>query len=392
MRILHVLTYYRPHVSGLTIYVERLARGLAKAGHEVTVLTSRFEEALPRNEAADGVRVVRVPVAARLSKGVIMPSIGRAARDLMRDHDVVHLHLPQFDGAGLALHARAAGRPVTLTYHCDILLPAGLLNAVAQPVINAANDIAARNADALVAYTADYARHSPFLSRYLSKLAVIPPPVEIETPSQADLEAFAARWRLTGEGPVIGMAARLATEKGVEVLVNALEIVRRERPEARVLFAGPYQNVLGEAAYARRLQPRFEALGEAWTFTGSLKGRELAAFFGSLDVHVLPSLNSTESFGLVQVESMLCGTPSICSDLPGVRVSVRETGMGEVTPIGDPGALAAAILKVAGDRQRYSRPRAAVEAKFSTGRSVRDYEALYADLVARRRPEGLGRV
>ena len=48
MRILTVLTYYRPHTSGLTIYVDRLARTLAKRGHEVTVLTSQFDPELPR--------------------------------------------------------------------------------------------------------------------------------------------------------------------------------------------------------------------------------------------------------------------------------------------------------------------------------------------------------
>ena len=71
MRILHVLTYYRPHVSGLTIYVERLARGLAAAGQQVTVLTSQYDRALPRRELRDGVNVVRVPVLARISKGVL---------------------------------------------------------------------------------------------------------------------------------------------------------------------------------------------------------------------------------------------------------------------------------------------------------------------------------
>ncbi len=383
MRILHALTYYRPHISGLTIYVERLARGLVRAGHGVTVLTSQFDPVLPREETVDGVRIVRVPVLARLSKGVIMPTVGRTARRLMAGHDLVHLHLPQFDGAGLALRARMAGKPVTLTYHCDILLPRGLLNAIAQPAINLANHVAARMTDTLVAYTDDYARNSPFLAAYLQKLEVIAPPVEIGVPSPEDLRAFAAKWNL-GKGPVIGMAARLATEKGVEVLVNALEIVRRSRPDARVLFAGPYRNVLGEADYARRLKPHFDALGAAWAFTGSLGGGELAAFFGSLDVHVLPSLNSTESFGLVQVEAMLCGTPSICSDLPGVRVSVRETGMGEVVPIGNPTALAEAILRVTGDRARYVRPRQDIEARFSTEHSVGEYLALYHSLVERR--------
>ena len=127
MRILHALTYYRPHISGLTIYVERLARGLVRAGHEVTVLTSQFDRALPLEEIVEGVRVIRVPVIARLSKGVIMPTVGQAASRLMADHDLVHLHLPQFDGAGLALRAKLARRPVTLTYHCDIELPRGCL-------------------------------------------------------------------------------------------------------------------------------------------------------------------------------------------------------------------------------------------------------------------------
>lgn len=383
MRILHALTYFSPHISGLTIYVERLARGLVRAGHEVTVLTSQFDPALPLEETVDGVRIVRVPVVARLSKGVIMPTVGQVASRLMSSHDLVHLHLPQFDGAGLALRAKLARRPVTLTYHCDIELPRGALNAIAQPVIHLANHIAARWTDTLVAYTDDYARHSPFLSRYLSKLKVIPPPVEIDVPSQADLAAFRAKWGLNG-GPVIGMVARLATEKGVEVLVNALEIVRRTRPDARVLFAGPFRNVLGEAEYARRLQPHFDALGPAWTFTGSLRGPELAAFFASLDVHVLPSLNSTESFGLVQVEAMLSGTPCVCSDLPGVRVSVRETGMGEVAPIGDAAALAGAIERVIANRAAYVRPRSEIAARFSTDRSVVEYVALYEDLLARR--------
>ena len=79
MKILLSVTYYRPHVSGLTIYVERLAEALVKRGHTVTVLTSHYEHDLPREELTDGVRVVRVPVAFRLSKGVIMPSFGLAA-------------------------------------------------------------------------------------------------------------------------------------------------------------------------------------------------------------------------------------------------------------------------------------------------------------------------
>ena len=69
MKILFILTYYRPHVSGLTIYVERLAKALAEHGHTVTVLTSHYTQDLPNEEQMDGVRVVRVPRSLPLQQG-----------------------------------------------------------------------------------------------------------------------------------------------------------------------------------------------------------------------------------------------------------------------------------------------------------------------------------
>src|SRR5512139_3946662 len=109
MKILTVLTYYRPHTSGLTIYAERLARAFAKRGHEVTVLTMQYEPSLPSEETLDGVRIIRVPVMARVSKGVIAPTIGWVATRLVANHDVVQLHLPQFDAPGIAGRARLFG-------------------------------------------------------------------------------------------------------------------------------------------------------------------------------------------------------------------------------------------------------------------------------------------
>lgn len=388
MRILHLLTYYRPWISGLTIYVERLARGQAAAGHDVTVLTSRYDPALPLRESMHDVQVVRVPVALRISKGVVMPAYGATLRSLLPNCDVAHLHLPQFDGAGIALNARLRRKPTLLTIHGDIRLPEGSANFFVQRVIDAMNRIAAHNVDRVVSYTDDFAKHSAFLQRYRHKLAVVPPPIEMPMPQPADVAAFKAKWNITGDGPVIGMVARLATEKGVEILARALELVVQRAPGARVLFVGPFKNVIGEEQYAARIHSLIADLaarhGRCWDFVGPLQGAELAAFFAACDVHVLPSLNSTESFGLVQVESMLCGTPVICSDLPGVRISPQVTGMGEVTPIGDAAALADVILHVCGNRTRYVRPRAEIEAHYSTARTVRDYEQLYGELIAAR--------
>jgi glycosyltransferase involved in cell wall biosynthesis len=384
VRILVALTYYRPHTSGLTVYAERMARSLAARGHHVTVLTSQYDRTLPLREEKEGVSIVRVPVAFRVSKGVIMPSFGRIATRMVRDHDVLSLHLPQFDASGLALRGRLFGKPSVVTYHCDLLLPPSPLNHLVNRVIVWSDRATGALANAIVAYTEDYAVHSRFLSRYLGKVRVIPPPVEVATPEPGDAEAFRARWNPAGDR-VIGMAARLATEKGVEVLLQALPAVRARFPDVRVLFAGQHENVIGETAYRERLRPLLDREGNRWAFVGVLDPYQMSLFFSSLDVLVVPSLNATESFGLVQVEAMLRGTPSVASDLPGVRQPVRMTGMGEIFPIGDSGALVEALVRILAARETYVRPVQEVEALFSTARTAERYEELFEELLSARR-------
>jgi glycosyltransferase involved in cell wall biosynthesis len=383
MRILFVLTYYRPHVSGLTIYVERLARELARRGHSVTVLTSQYEPQLPRRETAEGVHIVRAPVLFRVSKGVIMPTFGLQATQLVRQHDVISLHLPQFDAAGVALRGRIMNKPTTLTYHCDLHLPAGPFNRLVNQVVHVMNHLAGRLSDAVVAYTQDFAEHSPFLTRFFHKVRVIPPPVEVPRTTPEAVQAFATRLNLDSHR-VIGFVARLATEKGVEVLLHALPQVLQVYPNTRVLFAGQHQNVLGEAAYAQRLEPLLQQHADHWDFLGILSAQELAAFYPNCDMVVLPSLNSTESFGLVQVEAMLCGTPSVASNLPGVRQPVIQTGMGRVVRIGDAAGLAEAIIEVLQNRSDYVRPPREIAARFSTSRTADGYIALFEELLRKK--------
>jgi glycosyltransferase involved in cell wall biosynthesis len=384
MKILLALTYYRPHISGLAIYVERLAHALARRGHQVSVLTSQYDQSLPRDELIDGVRIIRVPVAFRVSKGVVMPTIGIEASRQVRAHDVLSLHLPQLDAAGIALRGRLMRKPTLLTYHCDLRLPRGPVNAVANLVVNLANRAAAAFAHGVVAYTEDYALHSPFLSRYMKKLHVIPPPVEVQHADEQDVADFIRRHRRT-DGPAIGMAARLATEKGVEYLLQALPRILERYPKAEVLFVGQHENVLGEADYARSLEPLLERFGEHWQFLGMLDAPEMSAFYRACDVTVLPSVNATESFGLVQIEAMMCGTPAVASNLPGVRQPVLTTGMGKIVPLRDAEALAQAVLEVLDNRQSFRGDPAAIAERFSPDRTAEQYEEVFADLLDRLR-------
>lgn len=384
MRILIVLTYYRPHYSGLTIYTERLARGLTNLGHKVTVLTSRFSPELPEQEIQDGVQIVRPQVAMHLSKGVIMPSLPIWALKLLRQVDVVNLHLPQMDAGYVSWMAKLPRKPVIMTYHCDLRLPTGLVHWVANQGAHLTSHLTALAADAVVTNTRDYAENSAFLRRYLHKMHYIPTPIELPPVSQADIARFREKYRLLPNQRIIGMNARLAAEKGVEYLIEALPDILKRHPHARVLHVGQYQNVLGEEKYAQKLAPMIEQLREHWSFLGILSPVEQAAFFHASEVLVLPSINSTELFGMVQVEAMTCGTPAVASDIPGVRCAVKETGMGRIVPPRDPQALAQAVSDILDRPDAFVGNPDAIRQRYGPETVARLYESLFQELLSSR--------
>jgi len=379
MKILIVLTYYRPHTSGLTIYAERLAKALVQRGHSVTVLTSQFDKSLPQNEILDGVNVVRVPVLFRISKGVIMPSFGWLATKMVLEHDVVQLHLPQFDAAGVALRGRIFKKPTIITYHCDLIMPSGFLAWIANKAVLLMNELAAIFAHKILTYTRDYAENSSYLKRYMKKLSVALPPVVLPEITKELVENFQLQNNPDGRRPVIGMAARFATEKGVEVLLNALPSVLREFPQTIVQFAGPYQNIVGEEKYFQRLEARISAYVESgnWKFVGVLNPEQMAAFYPNLDILVMSSLNSTEAFGLVQIEAMINGIPCATSNLPGVRQPVEMHKMGEIFPIGDSNSLADSIIKILRNSTQYKKNIEEIKALYEPDRVAREYEKLF---------------
>lgn len=385
MRILISLMYYRPHYSGLTIYTERLACALAKRSHQVTILTSRFDDTLLPIENQNGVTIIRPKVLLRLSKGVVMPTLPIWAWRLIRKADVVNAHVPQPDAAVIALISRLMGKPIVITYHCDLSLPKGLIHFLANQYSHLANRISVALANVLVTNTEDYARHSPFLRRHLSKVHAIPPPIILDQVTEAEKQAFKEKFDVRPNERIIGMAARFASEKGVEYLVDALPKVLEKVPTARVLFAGQSEGVLGEEEYAQRLAPKIANLGRHWTFLGILPPKEWASFFQSAEVTVLPSINSTESFGMVQVESMSCGTPVVATDLPGVRQPVMTTGMGKIVPPRNANAIAEALIEILSNPNGYGGDREKILRTFSPDVVAAHYESLFEQLLSKDR-------
>jgi glycosyltransferase involved in cell wall biosynthesis len=107
----------------------------------------------------------------------------------------------------------------------------------------------------------------------------------------------------------------------------------------------------------------------------------MAPFYANLDVLLVPSLNSTETFGLVQIEAMMQGTPTVASNLPGVRVPPTLTEMGLVVPIGDSEALAKAILRIVSDPESFQGDIPTIRKDFDPLTNAAAYLEIYSELL-----------
>lgn len=386
LKILICLLYYRPHRTGLTLYVQQLAERLAARGHRVTVLCARHSNETPLGESwENGVRVVRLwPLPFAISRGLVLPGYPIALFRLLREHDVVSVHTPLMETALISLGARLAGRRIVVTHHGDLVLPAGLLNRLITTVLYRSYRFLAKTAPALVCHTLDYARHSTYLSPYLEKVVVIPPFIDIPPPDPERASALRRAWSPDG-GPLLGFAGRLVEEKRPDLLIRSLEVIHREFPAARIVFAGQHQ--IPYESYWPRLQPVMDRFRDQLVFLGVLPTpQDMADFYAACDLLALPS--DTECFALVQIEAMLCGTPVVMTDTPGGRVPVQLTGMGKLVPRDDWRALGEGIVEALRDRDRFLRPAVEIARHFSVEETVTRYEKLFRRYAVRKRVFG----
>jgi glycosyltransferase involved in cell wall biosynthesis/SAM-dependent methyltransferase len=371
MRVLTALTYYHPHWTGLTRHAVWIAEGLAAAGHSVTVIAAQHAPDLALEEVVNGVRVVRLPTAGRLSRTMLMPSLPHTAWRLLGEHDVLHVHSPMPEAALLVALARRRRVAAVVTHQGDVVMPAGVLNRAVQAAMNLNLASAFKRADAVSTLNADYAASSRQLAARAGRVAAIHPPAIIPEPEPAGVAAWRAELVPEG-GPLVGFAGRWVTEKGFDVLLAAVPAVHVSFGGVRFAFAGEtevvYEDAFGDA------RPLVDAAGDAVRFVGLLTDRQrLADFYAACDLFVLPS--RSDCHAAVQVEALLCGTPVVATDIAGARSVVALTGMGRLVRPENPAALAAGIIA----ELTHPRPRpdrATVAAIFDPTTSIAGYAEL----------------
>ncbi len=115
-KLLFILNYYSPYISGITEYVRLLCESLAKKGYNITVLASNHANLL-YEEVINGVKVIRAPIICKINKGTVSPAFIAMAYRLSKEADIVNLHLPMLESGIIA--SLVDKKKLITTYHCD---------------------------------------------------------------------------------------------------------------------------------------------------------------------------------------------------------------------------------------------------------------------------------
>ncbi|TKX35070.1 glycosyltransferase family 1 protein [Halorubrum sp. CGM5_25_10-8B] len=315
MRILRVAPWIYPDTKGGGDYhVHAMSRDQAAMGHDVTVLTTREGESLPRIEETHGYTIVRVPPGVTLLGNDVSPAVARylwhADGD---DFDVMHAHSHCYFVTNLAALKRRLGDiPLAITNHG--LYSQNAPERLFSLYLKTLGRWTFNQADVVFCYT-DVDKQRVRELGVTSRIEVVPNGIDTDRFTPEGLESDL----IDAEGPVVLFVGRFAEGKRPWLAVEAFADVLEEYPDAELYLCG-------DGALREDLEAQVAELGieEAVTFLGHVPYDEMPKVYRSGDVLVLPS--RAEGVPRTVLEAMASGLEIVMSDLDQVTSMLGERG------------------------------------------------------------------
>jgi D-inositol-3-phosphate glycosyltransferase len=388
---------------GMNVYVRDLSRELARRGHYVDIYTRSQDGTHPRinqNGLGRGARVIHIRAGPEqpYNKNLVYDHLPEFVDGVLAqaqtdgaEYDVLHSHYWLSGVVAWELRQRW-GKPILHMFHTL----GHMKNVVAQRPeeretvrrIEVESDIV-QFADRLIAATP--VEEEQLVQLYgadPSHVHVISPGVDTERFHPIPQAHAKERLALCPDCRLILFVGRIEPLKGVDNLLRAIALVVAKRPELReqlhVPIIGGDVDRIREDDEMVRLQELREELGivDIVTFLGAKDQDTLQYYYSAAEMVVMPS--DYESFGMVALEAMACGTPVIASDVGGLSFLVRHGRTGYRVPARDPKALAARVTRLLTDeglRRRIGQRAACWAESYAWPRIADRIEALYAQAI-----------
>lgn len=336
LKILQASKAYPPYLGGVETIVKQLAEGFGDRDHNSSVLVSSNDK-YESQEFTNNVSIYRTPTYKVVLSLPLSPQYPFKLLELVEDIDILQLHEPFLFAPAILklLEKKLAGkfRKLVVWWHSDIIRQQKL-EFLYRPLL----ENLLEKADAVIVATPNHISSSTFLPKYQHKCHIIPFGIDSHrfktTPALKD-RVLKIRESFNGK-PIVLFTGRLVYYKGIEYLVDAMSLI----PEAHLI-------VVGVGPLREKLEQMAIDSHNNISFMSFLQESELLDMYQACDIFVLPSVENSEAFGIVQLEAMACGKPVITADInTGVNYVNQHELTGLVVEKRNPTALADAIKKL----------------------------------------------
>lgn len=345
---------------GMNVYVRDLTRELGRKGIGVDVFTRSQDEHVPHvlHHLGYGNRVVHVPAGPEtpLSRHDLANYLDEFAAGVIDfaeskeiEYDLIHCHYWLSGLAGLILQ-ETWNLPLIQMFHTLAIMKNRVARSVDEEPSNQRLESEARllrSADRVVAATpAEVAQIQWLYREDTSRVVVIPPGVDTSRFYPISDDEAKEYIGVPCHDRMLLFVGRIEPLKGIDTLIEAVGILHKEgvlerHPFCLAVIGGDTQSSREQmSAEMERLHAMRESLGilDLITFLGKRDQDTLPYYYSAAEAVVVPS--HYESFGLVALEAMACGTPVVASETGGLAFLVRDGETGFHVPTADPEALA----------------------------------------------------
>jgi D-inositol-3-phosphate glycosyltransferase len=354
---------------GMNVYVRELTRQLGIMGIHVDVFTRSQDDHVPHvlHELGYGNRVVHVPAGPEhpVPKDELANYIPEFVQGIKAfacekgiTYDIIHSHYWLSGIAAASLSDFWGGTPIVHMYHTLGEMKNRIARSEAEREgeyrINGEKQVL-RRADRIVVATIAELTQLRFLYKAnQSKLVVIPPGVDVSHFYPIPSDEAKMYVGLKPEDRMVLFVGRIEPLKGVDTLIQAMSCVQlnQERPVHLAIIGGdPAASPQEMSEEMARLQKLCDdlAVGQTVVFLGKRDQDKLPYYYSAAELLVMPS--HYESFGMVALEAMACGTPVVASEVGGLAYLVRDGETGFTIPDQEPEALCEKISWLLNDRQ-----------------------------------------
>jgi glycosyltransferase involved in cell wall biosynthesis len=365
MKICMMTNTYLPHVGGVARSVSTFAEAYRRLGHEVLVVAPHFPGRVAKRSEAIVERVAAVQNFNGSDFSVRLPlAAGLSVRLDTFEADLIHAHHPFMLGDTALRMATTRSIPVVFTHHTRYEDYVHYVPGDAAALRRAAIQLSTEYANLCDGVIAPSASIAALIRRrgVTTPIEVVPTGVDTEAFAKGDRAAGRRACKVPANAFVVGHVGRLAPEKNLPYLAEAVAVFLSEATDAwfLVVGSGPSEDALRQACEKKDVAKRL-------VLAGSKTGPALFDAYRAMDVFAFSSKSETQ--GLVIAEAMAAGLPVVALKASGVREVVRDGKTGfMLAPEATPAHFARQLAKLHGDtalRKEFSRAAQATAAEFS---------------------------